>query len=141
MGVPPMRVEGLADLRRGFKGISRSMVTELRKAEIEGAQVVAAEAARRAPRGTKPLPANRKKRLHESVRPLVRGTRIYVGATAKTAPHANVNHWGGEIKPKGTPIRFRRRPFVLEALAAKRPEFIAAFESALNDLFRRNGFH
>ena len=95
----PVAIPGLARLRQDIRLIERSMLVEFRKAEAEAAQIIARDAAARAPRGTRPLPANRSKRLSESVRPIVRGTRIAVGASARTAPHAGVVHWGGTIRP------------------------------------------
>lgn len=134
----PVRVQGLAELRRSLKAIRPELVAELRKAEAQAATVIAEDAARRAPRGTRPLPKNRKRRLHETVKPLIRGTKIYVGATAAQAPHANVNHWGGTIRPKGTPIRFTARRFVVEAFVAKRAEFVVLLADALDRVISRN---
>lgn len=133
----PVRVEGLLELRRGLKAAKPELVAELRKAEAEAATVIAVDAAARAPRGTRPLPANRRRRLHEVIRPLVRGTKVYVGATAATAPHGNVNHWGGTIKPKGTPIRFLPRRFLLQAFDAKRADFVVLLKDAIDRVLRR----
>lgn len=138
--IAPVRVTNLLEVRRSLKGI-RDGLKELRQAEIEAAKIVAEDAARRAPRGTRPLPANRRKRLHEAVKPLVKGTKVYVGATARDAPHGNVNHWGGTITPRGKPIRFPPRRFIIEAFKAKREEFIVLLAARLDELFRRNGFH
>lgn len=136
-------IPGLQRLRQDLRALNRGVLPELRKVEVEAAQVVAKEAARRAPKGTRPLPANRKKRLSEAVQPLTRGVKVQVGATAKQAPHANVNHWGGTIKPRGTDIEFPksdpRRQFIIKAYKAKRPEFVAALAKAFSDLARRHG--
>lgn len=140
MSIAPVRVTNLLEVRRSLKGIKDGL-KDLRQAEVEAAQIVAEEAARRAPRGTRPLPRNRRKRLHESIRPLVKGSKVYVGATARDAPHGNVNHWGGTIHPRGKPIRFPPRRFITQAFAAKRDEFIVRLAASLDALFRRNGFH
>lgn len=136
----PVRVEGLADLRRRLKAVRPELVTELRQAEMAAAQVIAADAAERAPRGTRPLPKNRRLRLHEAIRPIVRGTKIYVGATAAKAPHGNVNHWGGTIHPRGKPIRFPPTRFILHAFDARRGEFIGLLADAIERVITRNGF-
>src|SRR5947207_2476411 len=137
MAVAPVRVEGAAELRTGLRNISRGLATEFRKAEVEAAGVIAKAAAARAPRGHRPLPQNRRLRLHEAVRPLTAGARVYVGATKTQAPEANVVHWGGTIAPKGKPIRFPPRPFIVEAFEEKRPEYVAALAVALESLIRR----
>lgn len=133
----PLRVEGLAELRRTLKAIRPELAVELRKAESAAALVISADAAARAPRGTRPLPKNRRRRLHEVIKPLVRGARIYVGATAATAPHGNVNHWGGTIRPRGAPIKFQRRLFIVKAYTAKREDFVALLDMALTRVIRR----
>lgn len=138
--VEPVAIPGLARLRQDMRLIQRSLLTELRKAEAEAAVIIARDAAARAPRGTRPLPKDRKKRLADTVRPIVRGNRVGVGATKAAAPHANVVHWGGTIRPKGKPIRFQRRPFVLEAFDAHRDEFVALLAVKFDELARRHGF-
>lgn len=133
----PVRVEGLLELRRGLKAAKPELVAELRKAEADAALIIAADAAERAPRGTRPLPTNRRRRLHEAIRSLVRGTKTYVGATAAAAPHGNVNHWGGTIKPRGVTIVFKPRRFLLQAFAAKRADFIVLLDEGIDRVLRR----
>jgi hypothetical protein len=137
MSIAPVRVQGLAELRKSLRAARPELAVELRTAEVEAAQVIAVGAAQRAPRGTRPLPKNRRRRLHEVIRVLVRGTKVYVGATAASAPHASVNHWGGTITPRGRPIRFPPRHFVLEEFDARREQFIGLLADGIERVFRR----
>lgn len=76
---------------------------------------------------------------------MTRGTKIQVGATATQAPHANVNHWGGTIKPRpNQTITFSkedpRRNFIYKAFDRVRTEFVNALADAFEGLAQRLGF-
>jgi len=136
----PVRVDGLAELRKGLRSVSHDLLPEFRKTEVAAASVIAQEAAHRAPRGKPHGPSNRKRHLFETVRPLTSGVRVAVGSTAAQAPQANVVHWGGTIAPRGKPIHFPRRPFVVEAFEARREEYVNTLAETLNGLMQRSGF-
>ncbi|MDP9094758.1 MAG: hypothetical protein M3N95_17925 [Actinomycetota bacterium] len=136
----PVAIPGLAALRRDMRAIDRGAQVALRKAEAKAAEVIAADARGRAPRGTAPLPPNRTKRLADTIRPMPSGNRFYVGAPAKQAPHGGVVHWGGTIDPRGVPIHFPRRTFLLEAFDAKRAVFVELLGAEIENLARRSGW-
>jgi hypothetical protein len=139
--IAPVRIEGLQSVHARLKKFQVEAAKDFRKAEGRAAEVVSRAAAAKAPRGHRPLPKNRRLRLHETIKPIVRGTRVYVGALGSQAPHGNVVHWGGTIKPKGTPIHFQRRPFILEAFRETRPEFVRELEMELDKAIREAGFY
>ena len=136
----PVAIPGLARFRADLRAVNRQFPAQFRKAEAEAAKIIAEEARGRAPHGTRPLPANRKVRLADAIRPIPSGNSFYVGATAARAPHANVNHWGGTIHPRGVPIHFKRRPFVIEAFDAKRDRFVDLLAEEIDNLASRHGW-
>lgn len=105
-GAGGVRVEGMAGLRRSLREIDKNLDVQLRKELKEVAEPIRAEAARRAPRGTRPIPGSRrpKKRLADSLTVSVRGQSI---AIRSALPYAKVVH-GYSV---GSTLRAARRPF------------------------------
>lgn len=104
-------VEGLNDLRRTLRSIDRARgdaqaLPEFRKHMRGAADIVAEEAKRRAPRGSKPIPAGRspKKRLVDTIRPRVRGDMALVraGAVVKSAKYPQGYRYARRIEYEGS---------------------------------------
>ncbi|MGI8593938.1 MAG: hypothetical protein ACR2ML_06155 [Solirubrobacteraceae bacterium] len=137
MAEPLVTVEGLRDLRRDLKRIGTDANRDARDALRRAGQKVLDKAAGDAPRGTRPLPPGRRKRLYQTGRVAVTQRAVDIRFTA---PYAKVVHWGGTIRPRGAPITFRRRPFLADAAEAQMDEFVDELERELDGIFARNGY-
>lgn len=130
-----IRVSGLDALRATLRVMSRDSGKATRAVLAEAAGIVADEARARAARQGYKTPAARRTGAYaKGFKPSVSGSRI---AVVNRWPGANVNHWGGTIRPRGVPITFPRRPVIAEAAAAKEVQFEAALTRAVNALADR----
>jgi phage gpG-like protein len=125
-----IRVDGLRELHAALRNTDREAAKALR-AELKAvAASVATEAASLAPRRTG--------RLAASIRPYATGNRAGVRSSL---PYAGVVHWGGTIRPKGTPITFPARPFIADAMDRKADEAATQIAAVLDGAIRRAGWH
>jgi len=126
-----IQVTGLRELRRELKRVSAQLPRELAKVNHEAAEIVAAEARRRAP--------VRSGKLRGSVRALRQQARGVVAAGSARVPYAGVQEFGGTVPRFHSASRttIPAQPYVYPALGAKRDEVIDAYGEALGDLMRR----
>jgi hypothetical protein len=122
-------VDGLQELRRDLRQIGPDAVKEIRGVIKGAAQVVAADARTRAPRKTG--------RLANSIVATTSGDR---GVIRSPLPYAAVQHWGGTIRPSGTPIRIKRTEFISVALDRRRELVVEAMARGIDEAARRNGW-
>lgn len=125
-------VSGFDAMRSVIRVMGKEAQREANKVLKEAARVVADDARQRAERQPYKTPADRRDGKYAAgFKVALRGSRIMV---VNRWPGAGVNHWGGTISPKGTPIRFSRRPVIAEAADAKSAIFEAHLEQAVNRL-------
>jgi phage gpG-like protein len=120
-----VHIQGLRELRRDLRAISKDAPKDLNKAFKEVARPIVARAQSLAPR--------RSGRLASSIRAGTRGDRLFIRSPL---PYAGVVHWGGTIRPKGAPITFRRTEFITRAVAEKQDELIDRLGDAIEDSAR-----
>jgi len=125
-----VKVDGLAKLRRDLKAIDKDLGKSLTDHLREIAKEVRDEARSRAPRKTGALASS----IKHSVR--ARGASVY-----SNSPYANVQEWGGTIRPRGTPIEIRGRHFIYSAVDDHTDRVKAELERSLDVIADRNGFH
>jgi len=113
-------VEGLSAFRRDLSRIDRDLAREVPAALKDAAEIVAAEARRRAPVGSRPIPRQRRprRRMRDTIKPFSKGTTagVRVGVVSTS---------GGKVYPYPRVLEFgrnRARAFLAPALAAKGPE-------------------
>lgn len=121
-----IRVDGLAQLRRGIRNLDPDINRGMNAALKQAADKVAVTAGALAPR--------RSGELAHSIRPFVSGSRVSVGSTL---PYANVVHWGGTIHPRGTPITFKRTEFITRAVEDHREELVQDIARVTQDALDR----
>lgn len=109
-------VSGLARLRRDLRRAGQDMA-ELKAANAAAAQLVAAEAERRAPRRTG--------RLAASVRGNNSASRASVSAGRASLPYAGPIHWGWPARG------IEANPFVVDAAQATESQWLPAYETDL----------
>jgi phage gpG-like protein len=105
MPAPAVELKGARELRRALKQTHPAADKQLREELRDIGERIALVGARNAPRDTGAL--------QRSIRPYVTARGVAVGSTL---PYASVVHWGGTINPRGTDIRFERRPFLSDAI-------------------------
>jgi hypothetical protein len=125
-----VRVEGLADLRRDLRKMQPAALKEIRDVLKHSAEIVAVEARARAPRLTGKLAA--------SIRP---GTAGNSAVVRSRLPYAVVHEFGGTIRPRGAPIRIKRREMVTGALAHRQDAIVRALADGIDRAAARNGWH
>jgi hypothetical protein len=101
----------------------------------EAAGIVAAEAARNAPRGTRPIPLSRRPRvrLADSYRASTSGAKGIVRSALAHAPIV-------EYRRSGTPAQMRNTAPVGRALEAKEDAVVEALAEGFDRLAKRNGW-
>lgn len=108
MAPQPVKVEGLADLRRALRDLEKKAPRELNKALRLAMEPVELVASSRTPRDTG--------RLQQSNRVAVRGTRVVL---RNTQPYANTIHWGRKTL-RGSPSVVEPRPWLYQTLQEQR---------------------
>lgn len=124
-----VHTEGLRTFRRDLKRLDPALDRELRKELRTGVAIVAARAAQIAPRQSG--------RLARSYRPFV--TQSGAGIRS-SLPYAPVIEYGGEISPRGTPIRFARRMPVTTAAEQYADRLVDKFGDAVERAADRTGW-
>jgi hypothetical protein len=116
-----VRVEGARDLRRQLRAAGHDL-GDLKAAHRAAADIVAADAARRAPKRTGRLAGN------------IRGSGTQTAAIVRVGgarvPYANPIHWGWPRRG----IAANR--FVTDAMAATEGRWTAAYQNAVDDIVR-----
>jgi hypothetical protein len=153
-----VEIIGLREFRRELKQAGQQFPKELRQANLQAAEVVAAEAARRAPMGPH-LGGGRVRPVIQSIRALASQGKGQVAIGGASTPHAQVLEFGGHIPRKGRDpslvakaqaghrsfasvgigdlTRVRAQPYLYPALAAKADEVVEVYGEAIDRLSRR----
>ena len=124
-----VKVEGLARLRRDLRALDRAAVTEVRDVLRDAAGIVAERAALLAPRQTGALAA--------SYKPFTAGNRAGVRSRL---PYAGVVEYGGTIRPRGTPIEFRRALPLTRAAQQQADTIVQRLDRGLGEAAARHGW-
>lgn len=119
---PALEVHGLRELRRNLRQLGDD-AADLKDANAETAQVVAAAAVARAPKRTG--------RLAQSVKGNRAVGRATVKAGAARVPYAGPIHWGWPAR------HITGQPFVVEAAEDTEPTWLPAYETAIAALVER----
>ena len=121
-------VEGLQQLRRTLGKMDKTLVAGIRESMLEAAEIVAAEARRRARVGERPIPRGRRPmaRMADTIVPFTKGAVAGIRTRAVAPdgfPYARRIEWGrgGE-------------PFMRPALEAKAKEVERSMETLLDRL-------
>lgn len=125
-----VEIEGLRKFRRDIKAMDDGLPKEASAILKGAAQVVAAEARSRAPRGTGALAA--------SIKAASAGDRALVRVGV---PYAAVHEFGGTIRPRGAAITIRKRAMVYGAIAHKRADVERIILRGFDGLARRHGWN
>jgi hypothetical protein len=124
-----VKVNGLAELRRDLRELEPTTAKEIQRVLKEGAQIVAEEASRLAPRRTGTLAG--------SYRAYTRGARAGVRSPL---PYAAVHEYGGTIRPRGTPILIQRSEPVTRAVERQTDAIVASLAEGIEAATSRDGW-
>lgn len=130
MADPAVRLEGFREFSRDLKRLEPEVAKELRRDIKAAAEKVAAAARADAPRRTGAYAASIK--TYVTARGAAVGSRL---------PQAGVVHFGGTIRPRGTPIVFTARPVISEALDRRTDQLVNDLGDAVERAARRTGWH
>ena len=141
-------IEGLAPFRRGLRQMDRSLDVNLRQELKAAAEPIRQDAQRRAPQGSRPIPASRspRKRLADSLTVQVRGNTV---AIRSGLPYAKVVHGLPGGRPARRPFDARNRsdwryvqprPFITEAVEANANRLLDGMEDAVDQAARAAGW-
>src|SRR5262245_8022884 len=155
--VEAVRIQGLRDFRRELKRMGPEFPAELKQANLDAAELVAADARRRAPRGPHEG-GGRVVPISQNIRALGSQAKGQVAIGGARSPHAVVTEFGGTIPRRGqsrllieqqqrshrsfvraglsvTPVR--AQPYLYPALAAQREAVIEFYGEAIDRVSRR----
>lgn len=129
-----VRVDGLQPLRKALRNFDREALRDVQKVTRSAAQIVADEAGRLAPRGTRPIPPSRRPRLrlHQSYRATTSGSK---GIVRSRLPHAPIV----EYRRTGTPAQMRNVRPVGRAIENRRDDIELELQHGLNQAMSRHG--
>jgi hypothetical protein len=131
-GAGMIDVAGIRNLARDFGLIDKSLRAALIK-EIRNSGDKLRDEIR-----SSDAPPYKSGRLRSSVRTSVRGGSL---SLYSREPYANVQHWGGTISPKGTPIKIRKTLFVYGPATKATPRITEEMAVLLDLTAVRYGFH
>ncbi len=118
-------VEGARELRKALKTVGDEAKAGLKDVNLEVAEIVARAAVTKVP--------VRSGALRETVRAAGAQTRASVKAGFKKVPYAGVIHFGWPARG------ILPRPFLYDALDARRDEVMDAYTDGMADLIKKNG--
>lgn len=126
----PLRVEGLADLRKTLsKSGHAAQSKEVTRGLRAGAELV--------PPAARPLLRSRTGRMASMYRAGTAGNSAFI---RNKHPGAGVQEYGGTIRPKGTAITIRPQQAVTRALDQKAEAVAEKVADGLDDFFRAAGW-
>lgn len=152
-----VEVQGLRQFRYELRAAGQQFPKELRQANLEAAELVVADARRRAPQGPH-LGKPRVRPVIASIRALASQGKGQVAIGGATSPHPQVLEFGGTIPRRGQSAaliaqqqqahrgferaglavtRVRKQPYLYPALAAKAEEVVEFYGEALDRIYRR----
>lgn len=127
-----IEVEGLRETVRDLKKVGDDTIpAKIREANLEAAEIVAADARNRAPVRTGAL--------RGTIRATGQQSAGVVREGSSRVPYAGFIDYGGTITPKGAPVRREYRSggrIVYPALQAKRNTIIEIYEKRLQEATR-----
>lgn len=125
---PAAEVRGLREFRRDLRKLDTEADKELREGIRDAARTTL-------DRADVPVRSGALKRsLKISV--TARQVSIY-----SLLPYAPVVHWGGEIEPRGVPIRFPRTEFITKAVEAGADRLVEDIGDSVERAAKRAGWH
>ena len=126
---------GLKDLRRDLRKTDREALKEIQKVIKGAAKIVAEEAGRLAPRGTRAIPDSRRprKRLADAYAGSTSGDK---GIVRNPLPYAPIV----EFRQSGTPAQMRGVRPVQRAIENKQDDIVDALGDGIENVARRNGW-
>jgi len=135
MGDSTVRVEGLQDLRKSLRAMDREALKTVQATTKRAAAIVAEEAGRLAPRGTRPIPPSRRPqvRLADSYRATTKGSS---GVVRSPLPYAPIV----EYRRTGTAAQMRNTRPVSRALEAKERAVMDELADGFDRLAKDNGW-
>jgi HK97 gp10 family phage protein len=125
-----IQVEGLSELRRSLKRLSKEAPKQLREANLAAAEIIIASALPNVPVRTG--------RLKRTVKALATQTASRMKAGSGTVPYAAAVHWGTGPRPgERGPHNIRRRAFLWDAREKLLREVRDQYEKELEALIDR----
>lgn len=137
-------IRGLREFRRQLKKISPELDKATREILKDAGELAAAEARRRAPRGSTDRHRSHRDRRY---RPGRLAGSIKVSSTQarlsiySNLPYAAVHEYGGTIRPRGVPIRIKESRMIRGAVEARTDDVIREVEKVTDRLADQAGFH
>lgn len=130
-----VRVDGLQPLRKSLRKVDRDALKKVQQVSKSAARIVALEARRLAPRGTRPIPSSRRPsvRLADSYQATTSGS---AGVVRSRVPHAVIY----EYRKTGTPAQMRGVRPVSRAIERKTDEVMDTLERGIDDVLRSSGW-
>jgi phage gpG-like protein len=125
-----VHVDGIREMQRELRRVDPEIARELRPALKTAADVALPAARALAPRRTG--------RLAASLRASVSGSTARIRSPL---PYAGVQHWGGTIRPRGTPILIRRTEFISRAVARNEERIVDELGDAIDTVLRRHNLN
>jgi phage gpG-like protein len=125
-----VRVEGLRELRRDLKAIKPEVHKELRDVNKDAAELVAAEARATAKRGKTGRYGGGFKAGSSGDKAMVRNR----------VPYANVQHWGGSIRPRGVRIYIKGDRVAEKAGVKHADQVLERLADGIDGVLHRHGF-
>ena len=120
-----VEVEGARQLRKALAELGDDAVDDLKAVNMEGVDIVLAEALTRVP--------VRSGRLYETVRGSATKTRGTIRAGFKRVPYAGPIHFGWPAR------NIEPNLFLYDAIDERRGEVIAAYKDNIDKLIKKNG--
>jgi hypothetical protein len=120
-----VEVEGARQLRKALAELGDDAVDELKAVNMEGVDIVLAEALTRVP--------VRSGRLYETVRGSATKTRGTIRAGFKKVPWAGPTHFGWPAR------NIEPNLFLYDAVDERRDEVIAVYKKNIGKLIKKNG--
>jgi hypothetical protein len=131
----PIRVQGLRDLQRAFRHMEGGMHKEIR----DRLKSIGTSAAERARGLLRERSKHSTGRMAGTIKTSVRQNGVSI---VSSHPGAPVQHWGGSIRPRGTPIHITAKYFAIDAAASYMPEAEERLGQMIDDLYEGvGGFH
>jgi len=151
-----IEVQGLRELRRALKAAEGRSPKELQQANKQAAEIVAAEARRRAPKGPHQGGGNVVP-VYQAIKAQASSGRGIVAFGGQRAPHGVVVNFGGTIPRRGQDksvvrglqakhrsfekaglavTRVRRREHIYSSITATRSRVLDEYEQALDRIAR-----
>jgi phage gpG-like protein len=131
MADPDVDIRGLREFRGGLRRLDNEVAKELTRELRQAVGKVAARAAANV------QPYSRSGDLARSYRPFVQAKAAGVRSAL---PYAGVVEYGGEISPRGVPIRFARRLPIGRAAEAEADRLVDEFGRAVDRAADRVGW-